>query len=135
MWDTAALYHVSQKNSVCQWFIGIFQSIISLRTKTKSVLKSVFQGGWYELFANTFSLKNSNMTSRTMPSLILISNQQDPDIGINNQADASVCDSLRPDRNCISIWRLPGLRSFSFYYANREAVPVRNFCWKKWVSE
>ena len=34
-----------------------------------------------------------------------------------------------------TVLQFEAVRSFSFHYAKREAVPVRNCCWKKWVSE
>ena len=34
-----------------------------------------------------------------------------------------------------TVLQFEAVRSFSFYYAKREAVSVRNCCWKKWVFE
>ena len=34
-----------------------------------------------------------------------------------------------------TVLQFEAIRSFSFHYARREAVPVRNCDWKKWVSE
>ena len=56
---------------------------------------------------------------------------------INNQHDTAkgivlMSPVVRPDENGTSIW---GAHSFSFHYAKWVAVPVRNYCCKKWVSE